>query len=110
MTTANIIPLAGTDGIPYSTAVPLTSTEADLGDGLKTPNPIAIEYGQTLVGVVKLSITGHVAFNSTWIFLQTDLGDGTWIDVAWINFQGTDTPSIRPAVFVLCGGGCDRRF
>lgn len=100
-TTANIVPLAGTDGIVYATAVPLTPTEADLGDGLKTPNPIAVEYGQVIVAVVKLTANGNITGNSTLAVLQTDLGDGTWIDVAWAvwtNVTGT-------ATFVLCGGG-----
>lgn len=101
MTAANIIPTALTDGIPYATNVPLVSTEADLGDGLKTPQPIPIAEGQTIVAVVKLSINGHVTGNNTWLFLQTDLGDGAWVDMAWIFYNGTD----GTATFVLCGGG-----
>jgi hypothetical protein len=65
------------------------------------PALIPIAEGQTIVAVVKLSINGFVTGNSTFIFLQTDLGDGTWIDVAWLfwnQVQGT-------ATFVLCGGG-----
>lgn len=101
MPTANITPTAETDGVLYASAVPLTSTEASLGDALKTPDPISIVEGQTIVAVVKLTINGFVTGNSTYIVLQTDLGDGTWIDVAWIfwnQVQGN-------ATFVLCGGG-----
>lgn len=101
MPTANIVPTAETDGVVYADAVPLTSTEASLGDALKTPALIPIVEGQTIVAVVKLSINGFVTGNSTYVVMQTDLGDGTWIDVAWIvwnQVQGS-------ATFVLCGGG-----
>lgn len=100
-TTANITPTAPTDGIVYCTSVPLVSTEADLGDGLLTPKPIAVAEGQTIVAVVKLSVQGHVSQQKTFIFLQTDLGDGTWVDVAWCLFTTTD----GSGTFVLCGGG-----
>ena len=99
--TVNITPTAFSDGILYSNAVPLTTTEADLGDGLKTPSPIGVAEGQTIVAVVKLSINGRIVANSSIVFLQTDLGDGTWIDVAWCVWTGSD----GSATFVLCGGG-----
>lgn len=98
---ANIVPTAPTDGIVYANAVPLTTAEAALGDAAVTPALIPIAEGQTIVAVVKLSINGFITGNSTFVFLQTDLGDGTWVDVAWLfwdQVQGT-------ATFVLCGGG-----
>ncbi len=101
MTTANIIPTPATDGIVYATAVPLTTTEAALGDALLCPALIPIVEGQTIVVVVKLSITGFITGNNTFVFLQTDLGDGTWVDVAWCFYNSTQAP----ATFVLCGGG-----
>lgn len=97
----NITPTAPTDGIVYANAVPLTSTEAVLGDATQVDSVIPIAEGQTIVAVVKLSINGYVTANNSYVVLQTDLGDGTWIDVAWLvtSFrQGT-------ATFVLCGGG-----
>jgi hypothetical protein len=101
VTTANIIPTAGNGGLVYCTAVPLTSTEADLGDGLKTPDPVAVEYGQIIVVVVQLSINGLVVANTSWIVMQEDMGDGLWIDVAWIFWFGNQ----GTATFVMCGGG-----
>lgn len=97
----NITPTAMTDGVVYASAVPLTSTEAALGDALQTPALIPIIEGQTIVAVVKLSINGIVAGNNSYVFLQTDLGDGTWIDVAWCRF----TAGQGQRTFVLCGGG-----
>ncbi len=101
MVAANIVPTAQTDGVLYANAVPLTTTEASLGDAAVTPAIIPISEGQTIVAVVKLSINGIITGNSTFIFLQTDLGDGTWIDVAWCFFNNTQAPG----TFVLCGGG-----
>lgn len=98
---ANITPRAPTDGVLYANAVPITTTEASLGDGLLTPDPISIIEGQTIVAVVKLTINGFITGNSTFVFMQTDLGDGTWIDVAWCFFSSTQAPG----TFVLCGGG-----
>lgn len=97
----NINPTVETDGIPYCTAVPLTATEADLGDSAKTPAPIAVVYGQVIVAVVRLTVNGFIIGNSTYIVMQTDLGDGTWVDVAWCFYSSTQVP----ATFVLCGGG-----
>lgn len=97
---ANATPTAITDGIPYATAVPLTATEASLGDALKCPDPIPVAEGQGIVAVVRLSLNGHVVANHVFVAMQTDLGDGTWIDVAWCVWFGGD----GSATFVLCGG------
>ena len=101
MPTANIIPTAESDGVVYANAVPLTSTEAALGDGLVTPAVISVVAGQTIVAVVRLTINGIITANSTYVVMQTDLGDGTWIDVAWLFWNSTQVPG----TFVLCGGG-----
>lgn len=98
---ANIIPTALTDGIVYASAVPLTTTEAALGDAAQVPSVIPVVDGQTIVAVVRLSINGLIVGNTTYVILQTDLGDGTWIDVAWIVWTGNQ----GSATFVICGGG-----
>lgn len=101
MAAANIVPLAQTDGVRYALGVPLTTTEAVLGDALRTPALISITEGQTIVAVINLTINGLITGSNAYIVMQTDLGDGTWIDVAWIVWtggQGTVT-------FVVCGGG-----
>lgn len=103
MANVNITPQAPTDGIIYSASVPLTTTEADLygGSTAQSPDPIPIAWGQTIVAVIRLAVTGFITGNSTYIILQTDLGDGTWIDVAWCFWNGSQ----GSATFVLCGGG-----
>lgn len=97
----NIVPLAPTDGITYASAVPLTPTEAVLGDAAQVATVIPVIDGQTLVAIVQLSWSGKATGAGTFIFLQTDLGDGTWIDVAWCFWSGNQ----GAATFVLCGGG-----
>lgn len=97
----NIVPTAFTDGILYASAIPLVATEATLGN-TGVPDPIPVIEGQEIVTVVKLALNGLVVAQSTFIFLQTDLnGDGTWIDVAWLVWNGKQ----GSATFVLCGGG-----
>lgn len=107
VTYANTTPAALMEGIPYAVAVPLTPTEADLfgGTGAVALDPVPVEAGQSIVAVVKVWLSGHVAANNSYVFLQTDLGDGTWVDVAWCRFTQTDQDAGNPAVFVLCGGG-----
>ena len=101
--TANIDPTPATDGIIYSDAVPLTPTEADLngGSSVQSDTPIPVIEGQTLIAVVQLSINGSVVANNSYVFLQTDLGNGVWVDVAWCRWTGGQ----GSATFVLCGGG-----
>lgn len=96
----NIVPTAFTDGVVYASAVPLVSTEASLGNTSIT-DPISVIEGQEVVAVVKLSITGIIVSCNAYVVMQTDMGDGTWIDIAWIvstQRQGT-------ATYVLCAGG-----
>lgn len=96
----NIVPTALTDGVLYASATPLTSTEASLGNQ-STPDPVPVVEGQEIVAVVKLSVNGIIVGNNTYIVMQTDLGDGTWVDVAWAVWTGTQ----GTATFVMSGGG-----
>ena len=99
----NITPTAGWDGVLYSVAVPLTSTEADLwgGTGVQSIDPAVVNYGQALVAIIQLAINGLVVGNTTYVILQTDFGDGVWVDVAWVMWTGNQ----GSAVFVMTAGG-----
>ena len=101
MAAANIVPTAESDGIVYATSVPLTGTEAVLGDAAQVPTVIPVIEGQTIVAVVKLTINGIIVGQNSYVVMQTDLGDGTWIDVAWAVWTGSQ----GTGTFVLCGGG-----
>lgn len=89
VTKANITPTAPTEGLLYCTAVPLTFTEADLSDG-SSPDPIPTEAGQAIVATVVLTVVGHVVGNNTYVVLQTDLGEGLWVDLNWCVFTSSD--------------------
>lgn len=95
-TTANIVPTAPTDGLPYCTTVALTGTEVDLG------TPVPVLWGEAVIATVKLSITNYVSGTSTYIITQTDLGDGNWVDLAWVVWAGASNTS---EVFLLSAGG-----
>jgi hypothetical protein len=98
--TFNIEPTAHSDGIAYATSVPLTSTEATLGDALATPALIATTYGEAIVATVKLTASGLLIGNSTYVVLQMDMGDGLWVDMCWCFWNGTQ----GTATFVMSNG------
>ncbi len=101
MTTANITPTAGSDGVLYASAVPVTTTEATLGGGSgAVPDPIPTEFGAAILAVVQLAINGIITGNNTYVVLQQDLGDGVWVDLNWCVWTGTQAP----ATFVFSNG------
>lgn len=106
--TVNIVPTEESDGVLYANAVPLTSTEAVLngGTGAVDEPEIPVSYGISVVAVVQLSINGVIVGNNTYVVLQTDLGDGVWIDVCWIVWTGAQ----GAATFVLAAGGSSANF
>ncbi len=83
MAFANIVPGAQADGLAYATNVPLTPTEADIGDGLICPHPIPTEFGQAIVAVVQLTVNGYLIGNLAYVAMQMDFGDGVWADLNW---------------------------
>lgn len=99
---ANIIPTTPVDGLIYSAAVPLTSTEADLagGTGAVTPAPFGTTYGAAIIAVIQLSINGLIVGNTTYIVMQMDMGDGVWVDLNWLVWTGTQ----GTATFVFSNG------
>ena len=99
-TFANITPAAQTDGLLYASGVPLTTTEADLYNGVGG-DPEAVRYNDAFMAVIQLTLVGSFTSNNTYIVAQTDMGDGVWIDVAWIVLTST-TPGTT--TFVLSGG------
>lgn len=100
MTVANIVPTAEVDGVLYATAVPLTSTEATLGDALVTPSIIPTNFGQCILAVIQLSNNGIIVANNTYVVLQVDMGDGVWVDANWCVWTGTQ----GNATFVFSNG------
>lgn len=96
----NITPTAAIDGVLYASAVPLTPTEAVLGDATQVPVAIPTTYGEAIAAVIQLSITGIMAGNSTYVVMQMDMGDGVWVDMNWLVWTGTQ----GSATFVFSNG------
>lgn len=100
MATANITPTATSDGIAYATAVPLTSTEAALGDALIVPALVPTAYNEAISAVIQLTANGIITGNSTYVVMQMDMGDSVWVDLCWCLWTGTQ----GNATFVFSNG------
>mgnify|MGYP001604634380 CR=1 FL=1 len=98
----NIVPTASTDGLVYASAVPLTPSEADLfgGTGANSLDPFPTLYTEAILTIVQLSINGIIVANSTYIVMQQDMGDGVWVDMNWLFWNGTQ----GTATFVFSNG------
>ena len=99
---ANIIPIASLDGIIHVSSKVLPSLEGTLFNRTSPPfaDPIPVIYNQAIQAIINFSITGEPNTNTSYIVLQTDLGDGKWVDVAWVVWTATT----GTAVFAMGGG------
>lgn len=84
---ANVAATPAVDGLYYAQGVALGGSEADLGV------PAAVLYGEAVLAVVTLAVVGVPG--TSYVVMQTDLGDGTWVDVAWCQ------SSAGPGTFVF---------
>ncbi len=92
---------AGLDGLPYATLARLPGAEASLFNApLPLVDPVPLPYEQAIFAVVQFQVSGALSANTAYVVLQTDLGDGVWIDVAWCLTSITS----GTATFVLSGG------
>jgi hypothetical protein len=64
------------------------------------PDPAPVLYTEAVLASVVLTAVGSLTSNTTYVVLQTDLGDGVWIDVAWCVWTGLS----GSVTFVLSGG------
>ncbi len=87
---ANASPLAMTDGVRYATASALTASEADIANLVQPPqvDPLGLISNQVAEAIVTFSAVGVITTNTSYVVMQTDLGDGHWIDVAWCQWAG----------------------
>ena len=101
-TYANIIPTASLDGIIHVSSKVMPSLEVTLFNRASPPfaDPIPVIYNQAVQAIVQFSITGDPDTNISYVVLQTDLGDGQWVDVAWVRWTATT----GTAVFAMGGG------
>lgn len=103
-TFANVTPTAIKDGIVYAANVPLTTTEADLYNGVAVDgqDPVQVQYGQAIQAIVQVNPQDIIGQSNSYVVMQTDLGDGVWVDVAWC-VAATNGIS-KPRTFTLAGG------
>ena len=87
---ANIFPASNSESEKYAIGTPLTSNEADLFNMPVPPfqDPVCIPYKGSILAVVTLALNVNVSSNTAYVVMQTDLGDGNWIDVAWCVWTG----------------------
>lgn len=95
----NIIPTSMIDGVVYALATPLTSVEADLWNNLG-PDPFPVTFGQYVVAVVQFTPQGGPISLNAFVAMQTDMGDGNWVDAAIVSTTERQSPS----TYVLCAG------
>lgn len=96
-TFANIAPSVKGESLPYCVNAAVPSVEGDLFNEQPRPQPPALTYMRAVLAVVTLTAQGNISTNTTYIVMQVDLGDGVWLDVAWITWTGAS----GSATFVL---------
>ena len=114
MSFAPITPAIANDATPYAvaSAVPSTNADNDLfnqGTGqLLADDPVITGYADMLTAIVELWATGSPTSGAVWVILQGDLGDGQWVDVAWVlvaSAASLGTSAAAPSVWLLGTGG-----
>lgn len=100
-TFANVIPTPSYDGIPYAKAFLMPAAEGSLfnlqSSGLLDSFPLL--WSKAISAEVTFAIQGAVATASAYVIMQTDWGDGVWVDLCWCSFSGLVTQT-----FVLSAG------
>jgi hypothetical protein len=90
------------DGVGYATASALPASEADIFNqsSPSSPDPVPVARGQAVEILATFTPLGFPTTNLSYLVLQTDMGDGHWIDVAWCVYSGVS----GTATFSLSGG------
>jgi hypothetical protein len=98
---ANIDLTTPTDGVPYCVNALLPGVEADLYNipGLDD-SPICIPYGHHVSADVLFTAVGLASDAGAYVVLQTDWGDGNWVDLTWANTTISGTTTDLFAFFV----------
>lgn len=97
----NVLANPMVDGILYASAVVVPAAEGALGNrGPAQQDPVPVLYNEAISAIVELTAQGAISSQTTYVVLQTDFGDGVWIDVAWLAWTGIS----GSATFLLAGG------
>lgn len=111
MAFANITPAENADGLVYADATPLTAQEADLYNKTVRANvdPATVVYGQSILAIVVFAVTGSISSNTSYVVMQTDLGGGNWVDIAWCLFTGTTGTQVNALSNGIAGANSFRQ-
>ncbi len=83
------------DGVTYadgSTFMPAAEGDLETVTGPEqTPPPVL--YGGWVLAYVQFSFIGNIGVQTSYVVLQTGMGDGLWLDLAWcVNTSISGTP------------------
>ena len=88
-TYANIDPTPQTMAVKYAVSKALTTTEATIYNQ-STGDPVLPRgHAHSINAVGTITITGGPSTTEAYVVMQTDLGNGIWIDVAWFPTAAT---------------------
>ena len=102
---ANILPAPRSDGLLLANLFRMPAAEGVLFNVPIPPNvsPTPVIFQQSALAIVKFTTSGSITSNTTYIVMQTDLGDDVWVDMCWAIWTGT----AGPAIFVFSNGVAD---
>ena len=90
-----------TGGLLYSDNVLLPAAEGDITSlGAMQDWPVPVPYGAAVVAEVALSVQGSINSNTSYVVLQSGMGDGNWYDLAWCAWTGVTDSTL----FLLYAG------
>ena len=92
--------ILGADGVLYALTALMPSAEGDVFNGVGQ-DPVSIPYHEAIAATVLFQVQGGpLITNSSYVVLQTDMGDSNWIDVAGCGFTALNGTSL----FLLSAG------
>lgn len=104
---ANIRPQVRFDGLLVADNVLMPAAEGELNNNFPIDRyPIPVGRTQAAFATVRFITQGSITSNTTYVVMQTDMGDDVWVDLAWCRWTGTvangGTPSASNPAIVFC--------
>jgi hypothetical protein len=105
-TTQVTVTAAAIAGATSLTVAALGAAIANNSYALNQGTPVVLPAGtQSVTAVVQLTIAGGPASNTMYVALQTDLGDGNWVDVSTTKSTATTNGTTVYQLSAGLGGG-----
>ena len=102
-TFANVKPGPLSDGVVYAQNLLLPAQEGSLFSSTpgQVMDPIPVLYNQAVVAVITVQAFNVLTDQASYVWLQSDNGDGNWLDLSWATFTAIGGSTGR---FVLAAG------